>query len=110
DQAEETEHGKGEARRRERVTPASYDCWKRESTGSPDAGQSRTSRPPEPHELPVVPAGQEPLRRDGADEGEAHIPLRVPHVALCAEEGVRLGAHEECGPPLQQFVKRADGK
>ena len=40
-------------------------------------------------ELPVVTASEEKLRRDRADQRDEHVPLRVPDVALGAEEGVR---------------------
>ena len=47
-----------------------------------------------PRELAIVDPGEEKLRRDGADERHEHVPLRVPGIALRAEELLRALAED----------------
>jgi len=58
--------------------------------------------------LPVLPKTHQEQSADCADQGHAHIFLRVPNVALRPEEGVGSRASDHCGGPLEQFVKGAD--
>src|SRR5262249_6277406 len=66
------------------------------------------SRDAQARELAVVLAREQQLRRDRADEREEHVPLRVPGVALRAEEGLRRLAAEQPGPPPEELVGGAD--
>src|SRR5574341_993299 len=43
------------------------------------------ARRPESGKGTVVDAAERDLRREGAEQGEEHVPLRVPHVALGAQ-------------------------
>ena len=61
-------------------------------------------------ELSIVHAREQQQRGDRADERHEHVPLRVPDVALGAEEGVGGGAAEHRGEPLDQLVGGADGE
>ena len=54
-------------------------------TGQEIPGLSRVLELPQ---LPVVKALKEHQRRYSADEGEKHVPLGVPYVALRAQEGL----------------------
>src|SRR5437763_13763122 len=45
-----------------------------------------------------------------SDQRHAHIALGVPNVALSAEKVVGGGSAEQCGPPFDQFVKRANSQ
>ena len=50
---------------------------------------------------------EQQLRRDRADEREEHVPLRVPDIALRAEEGVGIAAADERREPLDELVAGA---
>jgi hypothetical protein len=58
--------------------------------------------------LPVVEAPQQEGGRKRAEERERHVLLRVPDVALRAEERVAFGAGGGGDRPLEQLVRRAD--
>ena len=58
----------------------------------------------QPQQLAVVHPPQQQLRRDGPAAREEHVPLRVPHVALRAEERAGRVAACERGPPLRELV------
>src|SRR5574342_193473 len=60
-----------------------------------------------PLELAVMRAGEESQGRDRADEGEKHIRLCIPWIALSAEEFVRTLAERQRHAPLDKLVGRA---
>ena len=45
-----------------------------------------------------------------ADTAQGHILLRVPRVALGAQERIRRFARQDGGSPFKQFIGRADAK
>jgi hypothetical protein len=53
-------------------------------------------------------ACEQELSRDRADERHQHVPLGVPHVALCSEERIGLRAADLGSSPLDELVARAD--
>jgi len=50
------------------------------------------------------------LRGDRAGQGQKHIPLGVPDIALRAEEGVRVATADQGGPPFDHFIESAEGE
>src|SRR5829696_4308871 len=61
-------------------------------------------------QLPVVQLAEEDLCRERADQGEEHVPLGVPDVALGAEEVCRGRAADHGGPPFDELVEGAEGE
>src|SRR5262245_57529535 len=61
-------------------------------------------------EAAVVDAAERHLRDDRADQGAEHIPLRVPYVALRAEERVRGSTAGDSRSPLEELVAGAEGE
>jgi len=70
----------------------------------------RSGRLDEAGELAVVEAGKEELGGDGAEEGEGHVFLGVPDIALGAEEGGALVAGVDGDGPFEELVEGADGE
>src|SRR5687767_13251837 len=59
----------------------------------------------------IVSTSEERQDQRGADQSQKHVPLRIPDIALRAEEG---GAHvtsdDQRDPPLEQLPKRGEGE
>lgn len=54
--------------------------------------------------------GEQQQCTQGSDQGEKHVRLGVPGIALRAEELDRPLSGREGHPPLDQLIERADGK
>ena len=58
--------------------------------------------------MSILPAAHEEQRASRADQGHEHIFLRVPDIALGAEECEGRLAGNQRGYPFEQLIKRAD--
>jgi hypothetical protein len=54
--------------------------------------------------------GKEQESASGAKQGQTHVGLRIPDIALAAEKIVRGAAGEGGRPPFNQFVESANGE
>lgn len=59
-------------------------------------------------ELPVVEPSEQQQGADAAEQGEQHVGLGIPDVALGAEECFGGFSAELCDPPFDQFVEGTD--
>lgn len=59
-------------------------------------------------ELPGMYSGEQDQRASRADKAHQRVPLRIPNVALSAQELVGALSQHHSGRELDQFVKRAD--
>ena len=55
-------------------------------------------------------AGEQSQGGDGSDHAQEHVPLRVPDIALGAQERGGAFAGEQGDPPLDELVEGAQGK
>src|SRR3954466_6239144 len=47
-------------------------------------------------------------RDQSTDKSHEHVPLRIPNVALSAEECIGARTEKQSSPPFDEFVKRTD--
>src|SRR5205823_4766470 len=59
-------------------------------------------------ERTIVERAEQRLGGDGAEQRHEHVPLRIPHVALRAEERLRGRAAGHGDPPLDELIACAD--
>src|SRR5881296_1219613 len=76
--------------------------------GAATADVIEGSRRADGGERAVVERAEHRLRRDRAEQGHEHVPLRVPHVALSAQKRFRGRAAGHGDPPFDELVACAD--
>src|SRR5207237_2285415 len=78
------------------------------AAGAATADVIEASRWAEHGERTIVERAQQRLGGDRAEQRREHVPLRVPHVALRAEERLRGRAAGHGDPPFDELVACAD--